>query len=117
VLRQVAGKPSTKTNIIHLKRFSGESSTGGEAGDNDGEDIDDEDEEQETTDSKDFIYYTSIEQRVCDMLSSARQNILRESELNRALVSDNMIFIYMYLTFFFLIEHYDGLEKNLADYS
>ncbi len=86
MLRQVPGKPSTKTNIIHLKRFSGDSSAGGDAAENDGEELDEDEEEQETTGSKEFIYYTSIEQRVCDMLSSARQNILRESEINRALV-------------------------------
>jgi hypothetical protein len=42
--------------------------------------------DQEATGAKEFIYYSSIEQRVCDMLSSARQNILRESEVGRALV-------------------------------
>lgn len=117
MLRQAAGK-SSKTNIIHLKRFSGESSTGGDAGDNDGEDMEDEDEEQEPVGAKEFIYYSSIEQRVCDMLSSARQNILRESEVNRTLVS-SILFGIPYRTKYLInvvnIDHHDGLEKNLAD--
>jgi len=69
-----------------LKRFGGDSAAAGDTGDNEGEDNEEDDEEQENTGSKEFTYYSSLEQRVCDMLSSARQSILRESEISRALV-------------------------------
>jgi hypothetical protein len=43
-LRSVPGKPSIKTNIIHLKRFSGESTSGGDAVESEAEEIDEDDE-------------------------------------------------------------------------